>query len=106
MPKPEVAEQTRDHEALSAKFDFCTEGTSSRGVVEVPRDSGSRIIIRVSQPRAAFRHLQTRANGRAWPKADRLLWAVATLKRSFASAHSRGSFRPKSDVLGLVGYSK
>ena len=29
----------------------------------------------------------------SWPKADRLLWAIETLKRTFASTQSRGSSR-------------
>jgi hypothetical protein len=44
---------------------------------------------------------------RSWPKADRLLWAIETLKRTFASTQSRGgrhrrgrrrSSRPTADL--------
>jgi hypothetical protein len=41
VPKPEVAgTQTGDDERFSAKFDFCTEATSSSDVVEsMPRQA-------------------------------------------------------------------
>jgi hypothetical protein len=38
----------------------------------------------------------TSRNFRLGPKADRLLWAIETLKRTFAPTQSRGSSRPMS----------
>jgi hypothetical protein len=49
---------------------------------------------------------QPRPNVRSGPKADRLLCAIETLKRTFASTQSRGSSRPKSVIGRLLSHSR
>jgi hypothetical protein len=41
-----------------------------------------------------------------WPKADRLLWAIETLKRTSAPTQSRGSSRPTSVIGRLRSHSR
>ena len=64
------------------------------------------VVLRRSASEPAFAEIGHSVFGLSWPNADRLLWAIETLKRTFASTQSRGSSRPKSVIARLLSHSR